>query len=75
MFYESRDYGIKGVTIDKLSPKGDRADERGNDRPPFSLNDDSLDKDKFDEYVRQNAGLKIPNNISSINNDLEKQLD
>ncbi|MFN9903596.1 MAG: hypothetical protein ACK55Z_33435, partial [bacterium] len=58
MFYESRDYGIKGVTIDKLSPKNQNFQGRPNDNRPFNLDEDSLDKDKFGDYVRQNAGLK-----------------
>lgn len=54
MFFESRDYGVKGVTIDKLSPKDNRAEdeEEGATTPPFNLEDDSLDKDKFGEFVR-----------------------
>jgi hypothetical protein len=54
MFYESRDYGMKGVTIDKLSPKDHHLEDEEEvaTRPPFNLEDDSLDKDKFGEFVR-----------------------
>jgi hypothetical protein len=77
MFFESRDYGVKGVTIDKLSPKDPRMEdeEEGASRPPFNLEDDSLDKDKFSEFVRQNAGLNPNTSISTYNRELEKQLD
>jgi hypothetical protein len=53
MFFESRDYGVKGVTIDKLSPKDNRAEDEEEvaTTPPFNLEDDSLDKDKFGEFV------------------------
>ena len=77
MFFESRDYGVKVVTIDKLSPKDPRMEdeEEGATRPPFNLEDDSLDKDKFSEFVRQNAGLNHNTSISTYNRELEKQLD
>jgi len=77
MFFESRDYGVKGVTIDKLSPKDPRMEneEEVGNRPLFNLEDDSLDKEKFGEFVRQNAGLKPNTSISTYNHELEKQLD
>jgi hypothetical protein len=77
MFFESRDYGVKGVTIDKLSPKDPRIEDEedvGN-RPLFNLEDDSLDKEKFGEFVRKNAGLKPNTSISTNNRELEKHLD
>jgi len=69
MFYESRDYGFKTVTIDKLSQK-DQTEEGQQESPPFNLEDDSLNKNKFGEFIRQNAGLKVQTSISTYDREL-----
>ena len=77
MFYESRDYGIKTVTIDKLSQKDHDDLDHSNVgvKQRFNLEDDSLDKDKFGDYVRQNAGLKPKTSISTYDAEFQKKLD